>query len=231
MTASHEYKPAWFGQYVSKDADGEYWNTNKLDKLYNHQYPVFKELNKDIENYNGDVFATACGVVSAAMIFKNLGATMNGYDFRIGYEGKLQADPFTAMLSNCGLDGTGQKTDETNLNYDGWADGLKFDNIGEKFGLSYMWIGTDDTSLRNAIKKYGSVLVRFNDGEKGVQHFMVLTGLGTGSTFVKKAIVYDPASKTYAKGAEIPLTETSWYYGNFVIKNKVFKLSYAVAFY
>lgn len=134
------------------------------------------------------------------MIFRNLGATMNGYDVRTGYEGTLQADPFTAMLSNCGYDGTFLKT-TSRFPDEPYPDKWK-QSIGNKFGLSYVPINNiTESSLRSALAAKGYVLIYFNANTTKM-HFMVLTRLDYGSgELYDKAYVLDPAAKSYSAGS------------------------------
>ncbi len=253
LTPSCNFGQAWFGQYSSKEPDAEasatikdsmieYWNANKLDTIEQYSakndtyYPVLLESYPPTSN-NDDVFATACGVVSSAMIFRNLGATMTGYDYRTGQSGEFQADPFTALLSNCGYDGyellSMTKSPNNPNRYlwpndpdnkeddypDAWNEG-----IGNKFGLSYVKIDKTESSIRNAIGAHGYVLVYFDENTEK-QHFMVMTRLDYGSgDLCDKAYVLDPAATTYSagtgyKGNGILLSQTTSGHSNAKMAN------------
>lgn len=217
LTPSREFKPAWFGQYVSKDTDGVYWNTNKLEDVYSGKYRIFKEGLTGIEDH---VFTTGCGISAAAMIFRNLGATMDGYDLRTNTDGELQADPYTALLAN--IDDDGRNWASATSFPGGNAPELFDEKIGKKFGFkeNMKRYDIDESELREAIANYGYVLAYFNENDKYRRHFMVLTGLESGSgTIAEKAIVFDPAGMSYAEGAGangngIKLTDTAWYKRN-----------------
>lgn len=219
LKANSETTLAWYGQYISKYDGGEFWNTNKLDEVKNGIFPVFIESN---DYTNNDLFATGCGIAAAAMIFRNLGATMDGYDLRTGKDGELLADPYTALLANCGTDG--RNWDDANKlpckNNSGKPE-LFEEKMGQKFGFkeNMKSITISESGLRNAIAENGYVLMYFNKSLPG-NHFMVLTGLEQGSgTLAEKAIVFDPAGMSYAEGAGangngIKLTDTAWYKRN-----------------
>ncbi len=228
LIPNYEFALAWYGQFVSKDDNGVYWNSNKLDTTYyydpydnNREYKMFDEGKSGKYDH---VFTTACGVVSAAMIFRNLGATMEGYDFRTGYEGTLQADPFTAMLANCRFNGTELRNSNiwpdlpSDLKY---PDELYRNEIGKKFGLNFVQINyITETSLRNAISQHDYVIVYFNNANASSNHFMVLTGLESGSNqFYNRATVYDPAARTYSTGVNVTLHQTTSGHRNDGINN------------
>lgn len=216
LTATYDFVLAWYGQYNSKDAFGIYWNVDKLKdiKYYdswdnNREYPIFSEGKRGKYDH---VFTTGCGVVSSAMIFRNMGVTMNGYDVRTGYEGELQADPFTALLSNCNFNGTELKYSSvlpelSSEGYDSdekphYPEALYRSMIGRSFGLSYVPVSNiTETSLRNAIAAHGYVLVYFDEYTQK-KHFMVMTRLDNVSgDLCDKAYVLDPAAMTYSAGA------------------------------
>lgn len=220
LYVSYTLGDAWFGQYIAKDDNGAvYWNTNKLDKLYNKGYPTFLEKYKDPSTYNGDIFATGCGICSSAMIFRSMDATMSGYDLRTGIDGTLQADPYTALLSNCNLDGRGWSS-ETYLPFYGDSASDYPELFHSKYmGVSFGYSGIKDISitendLRKVIADYGFVLIYLDPlPGKTNGHFMVLTGLeayssSTNKPFAQRAIVYDPAGMSYNTGAGIRLSET-----------------------
>lgn len=219
---------AWFSQYVSKDENVVYWNVNGLyDIIANGKYHLFDEGKMGKDDH---VFSTGCGIVSSAMIFRNLGKTMYGYDIRTGKWGNLQADPYTALLSNCNLNGSTVEKDKfPELSKDGYADeedvkypeALYRSMIGKSFGLTYKSIDDkSESSLRKAIAEHGYVLIYFDKGTNK-QHFMVLTELAFDNTktFAQKATVYDPAAKTYAAGAGVLLSNTNSNHSSATINN------------
>lgn len=224
ITPKVDYGLAWFGQYISNDYVQEYWNADKLDDLKHLNESIFVEGSK---NRDESWFAESCGIVGSAMILKNKGLTMNGYDFRTDYYGDLQADPFTVMLANCNKNGNGMNPQSVSLpGYSGTPSILVSGNVAEKFGCSWRFVSETSVSvsnlggtpyeetLRNEIRNNGYVLIYFNKKEAPM-HFMVLTDIETGNgTFAERATVYDPAAMSYAAGAGVKLSQTDWFKRN-----------------
>lgn len=236
LKASSATSTVWFGQYVSKDTDGIYWNTDKLNTLKYSEKPIFVE-NGSVKS---SVFGQACGATGLAMILRNMGATMQGYDFRTDRSGTLLADPFTVALASCDLDGTTMNVNSKEFPtplHGTVPNSLNSGYAAPKFNVSYKTfinyepdyvlldnLSTDqENKLREAINNHKYVLIYFH-GSAGYNHFMVLTGLeeynsSNPKTFANRATVFDPAAKSYAAGAGaagngILLSQTSWYKDN-----------------
>ncbi len=248
LTASSKTSHVWFSQYVSKDVDGVYWSSDKLDTLTYSNKPIFKENGSLTSSWFGE----ACGIVGTAMILRNMEITMNGYDFRTDYNGALQADPFTTFLASCGLDGSTINKDSATFPVPTHSDApsvLYSFKVTEMFKINCnMFIKNNNSvSLNNisadqekqlidAVRDHKYVLIYFNR-ENSAQHFMVLTGLEeynskNPKTFADRATVYDPAALTYTAGAGIEgkgilLSQTGWYKRNYAIA----KLSSARYYY
>lgn len=151
--------------------------------------------------------------------------TMDGYDFRTNYRGKLQADPFTVMLANGELDGTTMNQSSTSFPTTIHGNNPSFlvsGYVAKQFGINYTTFyepyvslnsisATQEDKLRNALKYHTYLLLLFNYKAAG-QHFMVLTELKSGNgSFADRAIVYDPGARTYSAGAGLALSQTGWY--------------------
>lgn len=223
LQSSYQFALAWYGQFVSKDGDGVYWNANKLNTLEIEAYDTweYKEIKKPffIDNNKADWMAKGCGIAASAMILRNLGATMNGYDFRTGYNGRLQADPFTVMMANCKINGADFKSSPTYYHIDQPTssnepsipepDNLEGNNVANKFDVSYSsFSNVTEEKLINALEKYGYLLIYFKKTEYRAPHFMVLTNLekynaNDGKSFAQRATVFDPAALTWSVGAGI----------------------------
>lgn len=241
LKATRKYVNAWYGQFVSKDDNGVYWNDDKLYNLkisaYDTSSDVMARVTRSFfvdekESNETHWMKRGCGIVASAMILRNLGATTNNYDFRTDYSGELQADPFTVMLANSKVDGTKLKSNPTYLyipNGTSEPDNLVSDETVAGFKMkNFVFIdngnnpvsldkisAAQETALRNAIEKYNYVLIYFN-GKDFHMHFMVLTELKSGSeSFADRAIVFDPAGRTYSAGAGegfgVRLSQTAWY--------------------
>lgn len=220
LTPSYEFALAWYGQHTSKDDNGVYWNSNKLDTLKYSGTPIFSE-----DDEITSLFDKACGVVGSAMILRNMYVTMDGYDFRTNYSGKLQADPFTVMLASSGLDGTTMNQNSTSFptTKHGYAPSyLVSSSVAKQFGINYTTFyepyvslnsisAAQEDELSDALKYHKYLLLLFNYKAAG-QHFMVLTELKSGNgSFADRAIVYDPGARTYSAGAGLALSQTGWY--------------------
>ena len=106
LNANWQDKFTWYSQYIGQ-AGTSYaqWNTDKLDKLY---FPgSTRKTNSFITDQASEstrgkagIMSTGCFIASTAMVLRNMGKTMNGYDFRTGFTGPLYADPYTVTLAN-----------------------------------------------------------------------------------------------------------------------------------
>lgn len=237
LLANHSVGNAWFGQFVSYIGGmGDYWNSNKLDTLkitgQSRTYPFF------VNNSNTyHWMKEGCAIASTAMILRNMGATMRGYDFRTDFKGSMPADPFTVMLANCELDGTTMNPNTTSMNTGSEEPIYMYINrICERFNVSgrnISWgsVNLNETSLKKAVIDNGYVLVGFNyvtynsEGKPiDNPHFMVITGFTDGDTFADRVLVCDPAAKSLAKGVGsnglgVPLSETTSGYARMGIDN------------
>lgn len=191
-----------------------------------------------IDNENKGVYhwmKKGCGVASSAMILRNIGKTMLGYDYRTDFYGYMLADPFTVMLANCQLDGTDMTTNTRFLNTGiQYPNSLTIQNVCDGFKVSHQFVGTSEASLKRAVDDYGYVLIYFSKTINGKEypHFMVITGFTTGNSLEDRMLVLDPAADSYVAGAGqngngVPLSKTASGYANLnnvVIKNaRVYK--------
>ena len=235
ITSNYNYGLAWYGQHMAvDDANTIYWNINKLDTLkYNNKSIFQNSTSKEEKDNNSYWFKTACGVVASAMALKNMGATMEGYDFRTDYSGELQADPFTVMLASCNEDGTKMISSPTVFTVSSGTNPniLNSHLVAPKFNKSktseeiYKDINsltgstTTEDLLRKELKAHKYVVIYFNE-DLYSEHFMLLTDLKSGSgTFAERATVCDPAAFSYNKGIGttgkgLSLSETEWYKNN-----------------
>ena len=105
IVTEYIYGSAWFSQIKGQSSYGYYsWDTTNLNNMFfpqstwNPSYPFINEDNNNDQMYEG------CTIASAAMMMKNMVATMYGKDIRTGYTGYLEADPYSAVLANCGVE-------------------------------------------------------------------------------------------------------------------------------
>lgn len=214
----YEFTLAWYGQYVSKDVDGTYWNSAPVEDLEIKYGSATKPLFKENSSLTGDEawMTQSCGIVGAAMILRNIYAKANIYDFRTGKSTNILADPYTATLANCQYSISSNTTVYTVTN-DKNPRVLNESNLSSAFGVKYVRRNgsINETALKQMIKDYGYVLVYFNDA-----HFMVVTEIKSGTEkFAKRAVVYDPAASTYSTGANILLSDTKTGYKDMVVGN------------
>ena len=221
LTPSCEFGYAWFGQYVSKDADGTYWNSAPIEALEIKYGSTKKPLFAENSSLIGDEawMTQSCGIVGAAMILRNIYAKANIYDFRTGKSTNILADPYTATLANCQYSISSNKTVYTVTN-DKNPRALNVSNLSSAFGVRYVHHdgSISETDLKQMIKDYGYVLVYFKNGD--YVHFMVVTEIKSGAgTFAQRAVVYDPAARTYSTGANILLSNTKTGYKDVSVGN------------
>lgn len=223
LTVSQTLGNAWYSQYTATVGSVDYWNPNKLETLKitygTKTLPAYIRDGGLYDSWMG----SSCGITSAAMVLRNLGKTMNGYDFRTNYKGQMIADPFTTMLANCKLDGTTMHTYDTSLTTTVEPSYFTYGNIADKFGVTVNWKGNgiscnSKAELKQLIDKYKYVMVYLNGSPT---HWMVFTGYKAGDSSADESlgnfIVYDPAAKSYSGGAGVLLSNTNTGY-----KNKVF---------
>lgn len=213
LTPTYEFALAWYGQYVSKDIDGMYWNSAPIEKLSIKYGSETKPLFKENSSFSGDEawMTQSCGIVGAAMILRNIYAKANIYDFRTGKSADILADPYTATLANCNYSINSNATTYAVTNGNN-PRALAESDLSRAFGVKHIRKnGTiSEANLKQMIKDYGYVLVYFNES-----HFMVLTDIASGTgTFAERATVYDPAAITYSAGANTLLSKTKTNYNN-----------------
>lgn len=225
LTLNQDIGNAWYGQFVSTIGSVDYWNPNKLDSLKLTCGGVTKTVFKQGAEKYTNWMDTSCGIVSAAMILRNLGKTMNGYDFRTNYSGDMMADPFTVMLANCESNGIGMNQNSKSLSANASRTPDDFNRfiIGNAFGVNNeRKENLSETSLKNMVNTYKYVMVYFGS------HWMVITGYNaSGSSFNQRFIVCDPAAKSVATGYNVPLAKTTSGYSNMTVGD----ITSAVAFY
>lgn len=220
LTVSQTLGNAWYSQYTATVGSVDYWNPNKLDTLK----ITYNTTTRPVYVSNGGLYdswmGSSCGITSAAMVLRNMGKTMNGYDFRTNYKGEMIADPFTTMLANCQLDGTTMHTYDTSLNSNVEPSYFSYGNIANKFGVQVNWKGNsisckNKNELKQLIDTYKYVIVYLNGAPN---HWMVFTGYKTDDSSeddsLGKFIVYDPAARSYSKGSGILLSNTNTGYQN-----------------
>lgn len=187
--------------------------------------PVF------VENSTSDWMATSCGIVASAMVLRNMGKTMSGYDLRNEFHGNMPADPYTVMLANCDLNGTTINPTIGTVTVDSNSPNLlMYGNVASAFRANFTYDNTTITEkkIQDYINNYGHCLVYFNKNMNGTYpHWMVFTKYNkTGSTFANRYWVYDPAANSYSKGAHVLLSQTSDKYINMDISNVSVILAY-----
>ncbi len=179
--------PVWYSQRSGTIGNYSYWNTHKLEQTYFSNKQFINNLTSD-EVSSSAIMATACGLVSAAMIFRNAGrqSASNLTDFRTGVSGKLGADPYTVYLVNIGAsnpqftfsDNKYKCNESAQSAVNSWA------SLAKGFGYNgYQTVdetSDDPQTIRNRI---GSLLdahpegivmfVKKNDSKK---HFIAVTG-------------------------------------------------------
>lgn len=216
ITVNQAIGKAWYSQKIASIGSVDYWNPNKLNTLTitkgSEALKCF--LNNGSANITTYWFGTGCGVASAAMALRNMNKTMYGYDFRTNYTGQMMADPFTAMLANCNINGTTMNANTTSLTVSVGPNYFTSSNIKNKFGVNKKCKSentltcVNETQLRELIDQYGSVLVYLRGSTWN--HFMVFTGYNTtGSTFARRFRVYDSCSTSYSTGANVLLSNTT----------------------
>lgn len=228
LSPSYEFALAWYGQHTSKDDNGVYWNSNKLDTLKLTCGGATKIVFKQGAQRGDHWMDTSCGIVSAAMILRNLGKTMNGYDFRTNYSGEMMADPFTVILANCETNGTGMNQNSTSLSAKSTHTPDDFYRyiVGDAFGAKQERRGNpSEADLRGMVDKYKYVMVYFSNGSSG--HWMVITGYNTsGLSFNQRFVVCDPAANSYATGYNVALEKTTSGYSTMTVSNITSAVSY-----
>lgn len=208
----------WYSQF---DAAGN-WNAELLPQVY------FGNLGNHFMRGTGEANTTAimdkgCVITSIAMVLRNLGATMQGYDIRNPGAGmhKMQADPFTVTLANCSLLGNEYTVSNTTpqkytFAYNGnsipvdtdWsksvgAFGYGF-NLQKRNGASAQ---TYRNRIINTLSQHPEgIIVYFKKDSR--THGVVFTGYDAENN---DFIVCDPGTRDRAKGNNISLTQFSQY--------------------
>lgn len=215
LTASQVNGKTWYGQFDSTNSNNtvDYWNPNKLDTLDITWNGLSKKFFKNGNTTSTYWMKEGCGIAAAAMILRDKGKTMNGYDFRTNYSGYMIADPFTVMLANCNLNGTSMNVNSTSLTVTGEPIYFNRINVSSKFGMmSESILNPSKQQIKDWLDSYGSVMVYLTGSPN---HFMVITGYNSsGSNFANSFYVYDPAARSYSAGAGVLLSNTQTGYQN-----------------
>lgn len=187
------------------------WNTQYLDVLTFANGKPFIDVN------SSDIgcMSSGCAIASYAMILRNVGAKMDGKDFRTGFVGRLYADPFTVMLASNNLDGTTLTTASANYlaianptyaNRDLIA--ANFTAFGKTIYSHRLYLqGTSTAYKMNALDsildqngKYRAVIYTENGT---TPHYTVVSSYNSSySDPLDRYTVYDPSGTTlsHAKG-------------------------------
>lgn len=215
----------WFGQREYKVGKYEYWDGNLAEKLYFDNTSIVERVSGNKYTYKSnvpffiagswenvkskyDIMEEGCVASCIAMSLRNLGKTMEGYDFRLGYEGKLPADPFTVIMANNGIDGTKITYSSTDKKYH-YKDYIeepayaRYGAIGSAFDSTIKW--TDVTGFSEK-SKAEQIMKELNNGSstQGVVvysdgHALLLFKSNTpnSTNYSERFVVYDPISSNY----------------------------------
>ena len=208
----------WYSQF---DATGN-WNAELLPQVY------FGNLGNHFMRGTGEANTTAimdkgCVITSIAMVLRNLGATMQGYDIRNPGAGihKMQADPFTVTLANCSLFGNEYTVSNTTpqkytFAYNG--NSIPVDTVWSKavgaFGYGFNLQKRNGASAQTYRNRIISTLSQHPEGiivyfkKDSRTHGVVFTRYDAVND---DFIVCDPGTRDSAKGNNISLAQFSQY--------------------
>ena len=203
----------WYSQFVATDN----WNTTGLENVYFNNHGVF------FKSGESSIMDEGCVITSIAMVLRNLGATMNGYDFRNISAGlhRMKADPYTVALANCALRGN----EYTEVNGDGitqyWFpcssdhspvytiwDRYK-NSFGYKCELTFSLGNSPHSTLMNALREHPEgIVVYFKKG--GNTHGVTFIGYGANSDYFR---LFDPGKSSESTGKNLLFKDFSDQYG------------------
>ncbi len=221
----------FYSQKVGKIHGINLWNTQYLDKLTFPNYSNKKFITTDDTN-DYDVMKSGCALASYAMVLRNVNATMGGKDFRTGFTGSLYADPFTAMLSNIGSNGSELKNLSANTLSNSEPDYLWREKLVSNFKINGKTLYSHRIQVGNMTESKKmeclDAVLNLNGQYKAIisfknknscTHFMVVTGYNRNEIDAKnRYIVLDPLGTTFsqAKGLKFGLCpiykmENAWH--------------------
>lgn len=199
----------WYSQF---NATGN-WNAAGLDNVYFGS----KDSQPVMNGTNNCLMRKGCFAASAAMILRNLGATMYGYDVRNPDAGmhRMQADPFTVLMANCKTNGAGWSVADGKIilanNSGRSANFVIAEDVAEGFKIGedevdvkpLSGFNSNETHNKELIKQFllenpQGVLVAFKRDD-GSMHAVVVVGfkqLDNGLDF----IICDPGVSTRHDG-------------------------------
>lgn len=202
----------WYSQF---NATGN-WNAAGLDNVYFGS----KDSQPVMNGTNNCLMRKGCFAASAAMILRNLGATMYGYDVRNSDAGmhRMQADPFTVLMANCKTNGAGWSVADGKIilanNSGRSANFVIAEDVAEGFKIGedevdvkpLSGFNSNETHNKELIKQFllenpQGVLVAFKRAN-GTKHAVVVVGfkqLDNGLDF----IICDPGVEASYKGQMI----------------------------
>lgn len=103
VTVTDKVAFAWYSQ-CNMYTGG--WNAAALKNVYFYAGGYYKPFMIDGFNGKADWMDEGCALSCAAMVLRNMNAKMeDGFDFRSGQNGNLEADPYTCALANSYNDG------------------------------------------------------------------------------------------------------------------------------
>ncbi len=201
----------FYSQKASKISNISFWNDEYLDSLTfsNANNPSRCFYSSSTSDY--DWMREGCFISSIAMMLRKKNLTMDGKDYRTGYDGDMFADPFTVMLANNNLDGRTltDRTEEQTLpsNSSSGPCFVSTTIIGNNFDCTYTSVDlankTEDfkrTKIDNYINQYGAAIVKLINGDHS--HFIIFYGYKSSETDInKRYYVLDPYASNLS-GAE-----------------------------
>ena len=227
-TLHANYRPlnTWYSQMTSSYAGWELWNTEKLDNLY-FSYDGYSApfmVNGNSGSSKEDHMRYGCFLACWAMVLRNRNYWMTGTDFRTDYEGRMYADPYTAMLANIAQDGsqvtyTGGEY-RISTGYD--PVNVVYNNIRTHFADSSGIMSYGSASLTGTVTQKanaigaklastsGGVIVFFN--KSGFTHAIVFTeDLGSDLFSYERFKVYDPGTANSNEGFNVLFGDSKTY--------------------
>lgn len=208
----------WYSQL---NATGN-WNAAGLDNVYFGS----KDSQPVMNGTNNCLMRQGCFAASAAMILRNLGATMYGYDVRNSDAGmhQMQADPFTVLMANCKTNGAERSVADGKIvlakNISRDANDIRAEDIYPYFGVKLKKLegltgnGVNNKALirRFLLENPQGISVSFKkSGVYGNFHAMVFIGITHDINGNECFIACDPGVSSETYGRFITFTETDVY--------------------
>lgn len=183
-----------------------FWNSAYLDTL---TFPNSIDSKRPFYTSNlndKDYMNEGCYITTFAMALRYENATMNGKDYRIGYTGKLYADPFTVMLASNNLNGkslTSRKVKSEITEITTSPIYGNRNNIANKFGVKINYTELDGFTQKEKMNKIDALLssqgyvpiflAHGTSNDSSYTHFMIIKGRNNNTDPNSRYIVLDPA--------------------------------------